>query len=119
MKLQHRLIPKKGNGKLFHKYWKISKETPENLNSKFPQHSVLKTGCFSYFRKGGRTMETKNPCPYPGTCEFDDFRRSGNHLCMRVVCPYALHLGALIREHKRYAESLKPPGGSTQARESG
>lgn len=64
-------------------------------------------------------METANPCPYPGTCEFDDFRRSGNHLCMRVVCPYSLHLGALLRKHKRYAESLKPPGGSTQAWESG
>ena len=64
-------------------------------------------------------METANPCPYPGTCEFDDFRRSGNHLCMRVVCPYSLHLGALLRAHKRYAESLKTPHSGAQARESG
>ena len=46
-------------------------------------------------------MQTTIPCPYPGTCEFDDFRRSGNHLCLRVACPYALHLGALLREHAR------------------
>ena len=64
-------------------------------------------------------METKNPCPYPGTCEFDDFRRSGNHLCMRVVCPYSLHPDVLLRAHERYVESLKPPGDSEQARESG
>ena len=64
-------------------------------------------------------METTNTCPYPGTCEFDDFRRSGNHLCMRVVCPYSLHPDALLRAHERYVESLKPPGGIAQARESG
>lgn len=64
-------------------------------------------------------MKSTIPCPYPGTCEFDDYRRSGNHPCMHVSCPYSLCLCALVLEYKRYAESLKMPHSGAQARESG
>lgn len=64
-------------------------------------------------------MQATTECPYPGTCEFDGFRHSGNHICMRASCPYALCLGALVLERKQYAESLKTPHSGAQARESG
>lgn len=63
-------------------------------------------------------MKATIPCPFPGTCEFDDFRRSGNHLCLRVVCPYTLCPDALRRAQAEYLESL-PPERRVQAPESG
>ena len=27
-------------------------------------------------------------CPYPTTCEYDAFRRTGEHTCGRVKCPF-------------------------------
>lgn len=30
-----------------------------------------------------------NICPKPGRCEYDSFRRTGEHICGRVRCPYA------------------------------
>ncbi|MFQ7593434.1 MAG: hypothetical protein ACLRKZ_05290 [Acutalibacteraceae bacterium] len=64
-------------------------------------------------------MKSTIECPYPTVCEYDAYRKTGKHFCERVVCPYALHLGALLRAHKRYAESLKTPHSGAQARESG
>lgn len=52
-------------------------------------------------------MKSTIPCPYPGTCEFDDFRRSGNHFCMRVTCPYALTVRALLEGRKSYLDENK------------
>lgn len=51
-------------------------------------------------------MDNVNICPYPGTCEFDDFARIGEHFCARVTCPYALSVRALIEERIRYLSAL-------------
>lgn len=51
-------------------------------------------------------MKSVNICPYPGTCEFDDFARIGEHFCSRVTCPYALSVRALLEERIRYLSAL-------------
>ena len=51
-------------------------------------------------------MKSVNVCPYPGTCEFDDFARIGEHFCSRVTCPYALSVRALLEERIRYLSAL-------------
>ena len=51
-------------------------------------------------------MDNVNICPYPGTCEFDDFARIGEHFCSRVPCPYALSVRALLEERIRYLFAL-------------
>lgn len=51
-------------------------------------------------------MKSTIPCPYPGTCEFDDYRRSGNHLCMRVSCPYSLSARALMSWREKYLDEI-------------
>lgn len=38
------------------------------------------------------------PCPRPSGCVWDTYARTGEHLCMLVVCP--------VRVHKRFL-----PGG--------
>lgn len=63
-------------------------------------------------------MKSTIECPYPTVCEYDAYRKTGKHFCERVVCPYALHLDALLRAHARYIEALQALD-STQARESG
>lgn len=30
------------------------------------------------------------PCPRPSSCVWNTYARTGEHLCMLVVCPYAL-----------------------------
>ncbi len=35
-------------------------------------------------------------CPYPTTCEYDDYAHSGNHICMHVSCPYSLSVRRYI-----------------------
>jgi hypothetical protein len=30
------------------------------------------------------------PCPRPSGCVWDTYARTGEHLCMLAVCPYAL-----------------------------
>lgn len=30
------------------------------------------------------------PCPRPSGCVWDTYARTGEHLCMLMVCPYAL-----------------------------
>lgn len=37
------------------------------------------------------------PCPRSGGCVWDTYARTGEHLCMLVVCPYAL-CGARLKE---------------------
>ena len=51
-------------------------------------------------------MKAVNICPYPGTCEFDDFARIGEHFCARATCPYALSVRALLEERIRYLSAL-------------
>lgn len=54
-------------------------------------------------------MKSTILCPDPGTCEFDDFRRTGNHFCMRIKCPYSLSVRALLEGRVAYLKSLKKP----------
>lgn len=43
-------------------------------------------------------------CPYPTTCEWDDFHKAGRHLCLRVKCPYQLTAKVMLeRERARLA----------------
>lgn len=51
-------------------------------------------------------MKAVNICPYPGTCEYDDFARIGTHFCARAACPYALSVRALLEARIRYLSSL-------------
>ncbi|MBP3311998.1 MAG: hypothetical protein J6L72_07170 [Butyricicoccus sp.] len=51
-------------------------------------------------------MKSVNICPYPGTCEFDDFSRIGEHFCARATCPYALSVRALLEERIRYLSAI-------------
>ena len=36
------------------------------------------------------------PCPRPSGCVWDTYARTGEHLCMLMVCPYALCAARLI-----------------------
>ena len=40
----------------------------------------------------GEKMNKKayRPCPRPSGCVWDTYARTGEHLCMLAVCPYAL-----------------------------
>lgn len=40
----------------------------------------------------GEKMNKKayRPCPRPSSCVWDTYARTGEHLCMLAVCPYAL-----------------------------
>lgn len=51
-------------------------------------------------------MKSVNICPYPGTCEFDDFARIGEHFCARATCPYALSVRDLLEERIRYLSAI-------------
>lgn len=33
-------------------------------------------------------MKSTTVCPHPNICKYDDYYRSGNHLCMRGTCPH-------------------------------
>lgn len=45
-------------------------------------------------------------CPYPTTCEFDDYRRTGEHVCARVSCPYHIHARRMIAQKIKRLEGL-------------
>ena len=42
------------------------------------------------------------PCPRSSGCVWDTYARTGEHLCMLMVCPYAL--GAACLTERREAE---------------
>lgn len=42
------------------------------------------------------------PCPRPSGCVWDTYARTGEHLCMLAVCPYALCAARLIKCQKAY-----------------
>lgn len=54
------------------------------------------------FSKGGRAMKSTISCPYPTVCEYDAFRKTGKHLCERVVCPYAFSIARLMEWRDAY-----------------
>lgn len=42
------------------------------------------------------------PCPRPSGCVWDTYARTGEHLCMLAVCPYAI-CAARLTEYLREA----------------
>ena len=50
-------------------------------------------------------------CPYPTTCELDDYHKAGIHLCLRVKCPYHFTAKAML-DHK--IKSLEAIRGKTE-----
>ena len=55
-------------------------------------------------------------CPYPTTCEWDDFHKAGRHLCLRVKCPYQLTAKAMLEQEIRFlAQSRHKTEGQQQA----
>ncbi len=47
------------------------------------------------------------PCPRPSGCVWDTYARTGEHLCMLVVCPYALSIVRLMEDGKRKSATRK------------
>ena len=48
-------------------------------------------------------------CPYPTTCEWDDFHKVGRHLCLRVKCPYQLTAKAMLEQEIRFLAQIRRP----------
>ena len=46
-------------------------------------------------------------CPYPTTCEWDDFHKAGRHLCLRVRCPYQLTAKAMLEQEIRFLAQIR------------
>lgn len=46
-------------------------------------------------------------CPYPTTCEWDDFHKAGRHLCLRVKCPYQLTAKAVLEHEIGLLEQIR------------
>ena len=49
-------------------------------------------------------------CPYPTACEYDAFRRTGEHTCGRVKCPYRIHTRRILAgqiKQEAYLDRLK------------
>jgi hypothetical protein len=44
------------------------------------------------------------PCPRPSGCVWDTYARTGEHLCMLAVCPYALCAARLTECRKAYLQ---------------
>lgn len=42
------------------------------------------------------------PCPRPSGCVWDTYARTGEHLCMLVVCPYALCAARMTERRKTH-----------------
>lgn len=40
------------------------------------------------------------PCPRQNGCVWDTYARTGEHLCMLMVCPYALCVARLTERRK-------------------
>lgn len=46
-------------------------------------------------------------CPYPTTCEYDDYQRTGAHYCSRAKCPYRIHTRRILAGQIRRLASLR------------
>lgn len=55
-------------------------------------------------------MKSTIECPYPTTCEYDAYRKTGKHLCERVVCPYTLCIARLMEWRERYLREAGKDG---------
>lgn len=47
------------------------------------------------------------PCPRPSGCVWDTYARTGEHLCMLVVCPYALGTTRLTERREAYLREAR------------
>lgn len=47
------------------------------------------------------------PCPRPSGCVWDTYARTGEHLCMLVVCPYALGTTRLTERREEYLREAR------------
>ena len=47
------------------------------------------------------------PCPRPSGCVWDTYARTGEHLCMLVVCPYALGTTRLTERREAYLRKAR------------
>ena len=54
-------------------------------------------------------MKNTIECPYPTVCEYDDYRRSGNHICMRGICPHRDAAKKKLKSRIAYLTSLQKP----------
>lgn len=54
-------------------------------------------------------MKSTNICPYPGECEFDDFKRTEHHFCSRVICPYAASVRGFLEDKVSFLASIENP----------
>lgn len=52
-------------------------------------------------------MKSTISCPYPTVCEYDAFRKTGKHLCERVVCPYAFSIARLMEWRHAYLREAR------------
>ena len=46
-------------------------------------------------------------CPYPTTCEYDDFRRTGTHYCGAGQCQYSLTAKAMLENEIQFLERVR------------
>ena len=53
------------------------------------------------------------PCPRPSGCVWDTYARTGEHLCMLVVCPYALGTTRLTERREAYLRDARKNERST------
>nr|DAJ61837.1 MAG TPA: hypothetical protein [Caudoviricetes sp.] len=47
------------------------------------------------------------PCPRPSGCVWDTYARTGEHLCMLAVCPYALCTARLTECREAYLREVE------------
>lgn len=55
-------------------------------------------------------------CPYPTTCEWDAYRRTGSHVCAHVRCPYHLQAQKILKREVRRLKLLPRRTQAQQAR---
>lgn len=48
-------------------------------------------------------------CPYPTTCEYDDFWKTGVHYCGAGKCRYSLTAKAMLENEIRFLERIAHP----------
>lgn len=54
------------------------------------------------------------PCPRPSGCVWDTYARTGEHLCMLAVCPYALCAARLTERRAYLREAGKNERGDSE-----
>lgn len=54
-------------------------------------------------------------CPYPTTCEHDDYRRTGEHVCQLAHCPYRIHARRIVAGQIKQLAAAKNRTGKQDA----